>query len=437
MSAQGTAALAPDTSGIKFGPFWLVPGISRLNAVTFFVSSFMFVTLVTFLNFVQPYILQEMLGVPPEEQGRVTGYLNFIHEGTAFLIMAFVGALSDRTGRRRLIIIGFLIWLVGFIVFPLADTLTQLYLYRMIFAIGVATASVMVITTMQDYPQEVSRGKWGGFNSFLTSFAILTTTLVLARLPAIFTDMGYSPEIAGRYTFWVGAGMALFAAIMFRIGFYGGRFGDGSASTSPFAGAIEGWRAAAGNPRLALSYGSAFAARGDLVVVGAFYSLWFTVAGREQGIETAEAIKTAGISLSALLAANVLWAPTFGIILDRIDRVKGLTIAMALAVVGYFAIGNVSDPYDLPVMMTATFVLGVGEISAIIAGNSLLGQEAPKNIRGASVGVFSLVGTLGILFATIAGGIVFDKFGPGAPFVMMAGVNLVIVLWGLRVLSRR
>ena len=414
-----------------------MPGISRLNAVTFFVSSFMFVTLVTFLNFVQPYILEEVLGVPAAEQGRVTGFLNFIHEGTAFLIMAFVGALSDRTGRRRLIITGFLIWLVGFIVFPLADNLTQLYLYRLIFAVGVATASVMVITTMQDYPQEVSRGKWGGFNSFLTSFAILTTTLLLARLPAIFTGMGYTPEIAARYTFWVGAGMALFAAIMFRIGFYGGRFGDGSASKSPFTGALDGLRAAAGNPRLALSYGSAFAARGDLVVVGAFYSLWFTVAGREQGIETAEAIKTAGISMSALLLANVLWAPTFGIILDRINRVTGLTIAMLLATVGYFAIGNVSDPYDMPVMMTATFILGIGEISAIIAGNSLLGQEAPKNIRGASVGVFSLVGTLGILFATVAGGIVFDRFGPGAPFVMMAGVNLVIVIWGLRVISRR
>ena len=55
---------------------------------------------------------------------------------------------------------------------------------------------------------------------------------------------------------------------------------------------------------------------------------------------------------------------------------------MALATIGYFAIGNVSDPYDMPVMMTATFILGVGEISAIIAGNSLLGQEAPQNIRG-------------------------------------------------------
>ena len=109
---------------------------------------------------------------------------------------------------------------------------------------------------------------------------------------------------------------------------------------------------------------------------------------------------------------------------------------MALATIGYYTIGNVSDPYNAPVMMTATFILGVGEISAIVAGNALLGQEAPRNTRGAAVGVFSLVGTAGILFATVFGGIVFDAIGPGAPFTMMAFVNAVIVLWAIPVLLR-
>jgi MFS family permease len=424
----------PDTNGIKFGPFWLTPGVKRINAVTFFVSSFMFVTLVTFLNFVQPYILEEILHVPVGEQGSVTGYLNFLHEGTALIIMGFAGAISDRRGRRSLIILGFLIWMVGFILFPLATSLEQLYLYRLIFAVGVAIASVMVITTMQDFPQEISRGKWGGFNSFLTSFAILAVSLGLARLPSTFTTMGYTPEQAGQYTFWVGAVFALLAAIIFRLGFFKGRISDGPVSKSPLAGFAEGIRAAGKSPRLVLSFASAFAARGDMVVLGAFYSLWFRVAGGEQGIGSGEALKMAGISLSALLLANLIWAPIFGIIMDRINRVVGLCIAMTLATIGYFTLGSVDNPYDMPVMMGATFVLGIGEISAIVAGNALLGQEAPANIRGATVGVFSLVGTCGILAATFAGGLVFDAFGPGAPFLMMSGVNAVIVIWALAVI---
>lgn len=423
--------LKPDLSGIKFGPFWLTPGVSKLNACTYFVSSFSFVTLVTFLNFVQPYILEEILRIPVEQQGTVTGYLNFMHEGTALILMGLVGALSDRIGRRAIIVTGFLVWMVGFVIFPTAASIEQLYLYRLVFAVGVAISSVMVITTMQDYPQELSRGKWGGLNSFLTSFAILTVTLVLARLPGIFTDSGYTAEQAGRYTYWVGAVWALIAAVIFRFGFYGGRVSDKPASSSPLAGFAQGIRAASGNPRLALSYASAFAARGDMLVVGVYYSLWFSVAAREQGIETAEALKMAGISLSALLLANVIWAPVFGIIIDRINRVVGLFVAMLLAVIGYFALGSVDDPFNAPVMMGATFVLGVGEISAIVAGNALLGQEAPRDIRGASVGVFSLVGTAGILTATVCGGIVFDAFGPGAPFIMMSAVNAVIVVWAL------
>jgi MFS family permease len=426
----------PDRNGIKFGPFWLVPGVSKLNAVTFFICSFTFVTLVTFLNFVQPFILEEILHVPVEQQGKVTGYLNFLHEGTALIIMGVVGAISDRRGRRQLIIIGFLIWAVGFIAFPLATSLTELYFYRLIFAVGVATASVMVIATMQDFPQEISRGKWGGINSFFTSFAILIVSLGFARLPDIFTGMGYAPEQAGRYTYWIGAVIAVLAAICFRLGFFPGRITAEKPGTSAFAGFMDGLKAAGQSPRLALSYASAFAARGDMVVIGAFYSLWFVHAGAEQGIGAGEAIVKAGISMGALLLANWIWAPIFGMIIDRINRVVALCIAMVLASIGYFVIGNVSDPYDMPVMMTATFILGIGEISAIVAGNALLGQEAPTKIRGATVGVFGLVGTFGILFATFAGGQVFDAYGPGAPFTMMAIINTAIVFLALWLIMR-
>jgi MFS family permease len=113
-----------------------------------------------------------------------------------------------------------------------------------------------------------------------------------------------------------------------------------------------------------------------------------------------------------------------------------MCFAMAMAAIGYGAIGLVSDPYDMKIMLPATFMLGIGEISAIVAGNALIGQEAPPRIRGAAIGVFGLVGTLGILFATFIGGQLFDRFGYGAPFTMMAGVNAVIFIWAMLVRYR-
>jgi len=144
------------------------------------------------------------------------------------------------------------------------------------------------------------------------------------------------------------------------------------------------------------------------------------------------------MSMFALIIATWLWAPTFGFIIDRINRIKALFIAMTLATIGYFVIGQVDDPFNRPVMMTATFILGIGEISAVIIGNALFGQEAPPESRGAAAGVFSIVGTLGILSATVLGGILFDKIGPSAPFTMMAFVNFVIVIWsGWLILTNR
>jgi len=424
-------AMKPDLHGIKFGPFWLTPGISGANATTYFFSAFMFVTLVTFLNFLQPYILDEILRVPDERQGVITGGLNFFHEGTALILMGLMGPLSDRTGRRTLIVTGLLIWAVGLALFPMAESLFQLYVFRFIIAVGVATTSVMVIATMQDYPQEISRGKWGGVNSFITSFAILFLALVLVRLPDWLTGAGYDAVQAGRLTFWIGASMALVAAIVIRLGFYGGKYTATGQSRSLFSGFLEGFQEGRRNPRLALAYGSAFAARGDLVVVGAFFSLWFVRAGAEQNIASADALVKAGITMSALLVATWIWAPVFGYILDRINRVTGLFVAMTLAVIGYFVIGQVSDPYDMSTMLPATFVLGVGEISAIVAGNALLGEQSPARIRGAVVGVFGFIGTLGILFATLIGGQLFDKLYYAAPFTMMAAVNAIIAIWAL------
>jgi MFS family permease len=426
----------PDTNGIKFGPFWLTPQISRINAVTYFSSAFMFVTLVTFVNFLQPYILDEILKVPAERQGAVTGGLNFFHECTALVLMGLMGSLSDRTGRRTLIVIGLVIWAIGLALFPMAESVFQLYVYRFIVAIGVATASVMVIAAMQDYPQEVSRGKWSGFNSFVTSFAILFLSLVLVRLPNALTDAGYDAILAGRITFGIGSGMALFAAVICWLGYYRGKIATSAETRSPFAGVVDGLREGRRNPRLALAYGSAFAARGDLVVIGAFFSLWFVRAGAEQNVSTGDAIVRAGITMSALLVATWIWAPLFGYIIDRIDRVTALAIAMILAAIGYFVIGTVGDPYNMRVMGPATFLLGIGEISAIVAGNTLLGEQAPARMRGAAVGVFGLVGTLGILFATYVGGQIFDRFAYSAPFTMMAGVNAIIVIWALLVRFR-
>jgi len=73
-------------------------------------------------------------------------------------------------------------------------------------------------------------------------------------------------------------------------------------------------------------------------------------------------------------------------------------------------------------------MLGIGEFSAILAGITLVGQEAPKEVRGSVIGLFNFTGSAGILFISIVGGIVFDVWMPGGPFVVVGIINLIIFL---------
>ena len=65
---------------MRLGPVWLNPGVGRHNALTYFYAAFMTIGMVAFLSFMQPYLLEENLGIPADEQGRATSLLALPYE---------------------------------------------------------------------------------------------------------------------------------------------------------------------------------------------------------------------------------------------------------------------------------------------------------------------------------------------------------------------
>ena len=192
------------------------------------------------------------------------------------------------------------------------------------------------------------------------------------------------------------------------------------------------------NPRIAVAYGAAFIGRGDLVIVTAFLSFWVVQYGIANGIDTAEALKKGGILFAVVQGSSLLWSYFMGLIIDRINRLTALAIGVGIATVGYTGVGLLDDPFA-SVAFPVAVVLGIGEISVVIGAAALVGQDAPIRIRGTVIGVFSIMGSAGITFATLVGGIVFDRIGPTAPFMMMGMLNLLLLLaavW-LRLRERR
>jgi len=184
------------------------------------------------------------------------------------------------------------------------------------------------------------------------------------------------------------------------------------------------------NPRIALSYGAAFIGRTDLVVVVIFLSLWITHVALEQGMSTEEALIEAGIMLGLMQGAGILFMPIMGFLVDRINRVVAVALATGLALVGYLWLGLLDQPMGVQAY-PAAIILGMGQASAILTAMALVGQEVSETETGAVSGLFTLFGAIGILLATKIGGLLFDAWMPGAPFVITGLANGVILIAAL------
>jgi MFS family permease len=419
---------------LKLGPLWFQPGITGWNFTTLAYAGFSTISMISFISFIQPYLLTEILHMPASEQGTFTGLLHSLQEALVILTTGFIGAWSDRTGRRFIFVIGFVIMAIGYMIMPLAASATQLVVFRCLFALGTAMVPIMLSASIVDYIQERSRGRWIGVSAVFTGLGAVFMATVLAKTPEMYLNAGTDAVSAGRYAYWTGAAMCLLAALILWFGLSSKK--PVMAERNPIAKHLyKGIRAGLDNPKLMLAYFAAFIGRGDLVIITAFFSLWISQEGADAGISTADALTRAGIMYGILQLAAITWAPLMGIISDRLNRITGLAIALALAAIGYFAMGQVDDPFSSS-LLPAAILLGIGETSVIVGAGTLMGQEATPRIRGAIVGVFGLMGGLGIMVAMGLGGFAFDNIARTAPFTMMAIMNATLMLAALVVRMR-
>ena len=210
------SAIEPDRTGVNLGPFWITPGVSRVNAGVLLFSGFSLISLLTFMAFVQPYLLQEVLGVPEDEQGALTGTLGFIQEAIVILLASLIGASSDKFGRRVVYVIGVCLFAAAYIVYPLAETVPQLYAFRMFYAVGFAAATVMLHVCLAEYSQEASRGRWLGLVGFMNGLGVVVMAFGLSRLPQLFVSLGFDSVQAVRLSYWTFASYLLLLAVLLR-----------------------------------------------------------------------------------------------------------------------------------------------------------------------------------------------------------------------------
>jgi MFS family permease len=412
----------------KWGPVRTETGILSRHMWALMFASFVTIGLVTIIASMTPYILTTNLGMPEANQGKALGLLALVQE--AILILAFgpLGALADKIGRRAVYCVGLVVLAAAYFIYPYAHSLTELSLVRIIYALGVAAATGILATIIADYGVEQDRGKLTALCGFLNGLGIVLVTVFISRLPVMFVGQGMSDVEAGQATMALAAGASLISGILL---WFTLKPGAPSAATAQKRSATallkEGVAAARANPRIGLAYASAFVARGDLAIVGLFLTAWGKQAAIADGFPPAEALKVGLMPFIIAQSAALLWPAFIAVPLDRMNRVKALGFCMALGALGYCGLIFVSDPV-LPAAIPFMVLLGIGQISAFLGAQTIIGKEAPEAARGAVIGLFNFCGAVGILVLTSVGGILFDAYGPWAPFFLVGLLNGVVAI---------
>jgi MFS family permease len=419
-------------TGLRLGPLRMVPGVRPINLMALFFTSFFGIAVMSYMNAGQPIIFKEILGLDESDFGRIAGDLTFFHEIVVLLCIAPIGALSDKIGRRPLYMAAFLLVGIGHFLYPLAESVNQLTAYRMVFAMGTAGMSAMLAAVANDYPVEQSRAKMIALTMLFNAFGMVALTILFKNLPEFFQGNGFPIDMSVRYTRWTISALCCVAATAAILGLKKGA-PEQVSKREPMLSTIKVGIVAARNPRIALSYAAAVVSRGDLAVLSTFFTMWLFLDGTSQGMTATEAMSAGLWFYIVIQMAALPGAVVMGFVLDKIDRVWGLVIAMIFASIGYLSLAIVDDPLGDQMYIAAIFV-GLGEISANLSSLSLVGKEAPARGRGAVIGMFSLFGALGILLVAKAGGYLFDTVSHVGPFILVGFANLVVMVLAILVL---
>ena len=420
----------PQAIGNRYMGIQMNSGITALNTSAYFWACLIGIMMSTFIPQLQPYLLTHTLQIPQEQQGVISGNLSFWGEIALILTVGVWGSITDKYGRRIVTTCTYLIMAIACFLYPRAETYEQMIFARIVFGIGAAAYGCFVITIIADYATPQSRGKMTGIHALFNGLGALVTVFLWLRMPARLEAQGMSPLDAALTTYNIVSVICIVSALLMWFGINKNWPRQTGPQDSMLTIAKAGF-VSAKNPKIALAYAAAFVSRGNLAIVGTFFTLWLANYGTaELGMTRADALKQAAISLAIVNISVLIGAPLIGILADRINRVTALVITLLIAAIGYGGTYFIDNPFG-PGMKMLAIIIGLGEVGCIIGSSTLIAQESPVRIRGAVVGFFSACGAIGILIASKVGGQLFDSWSPTAPFVLFGLFALIVALCGI------
>lgn len=362
-----------------------------------------------------PKLLQELNHSDISEAAKLGGWLAFTYAFTQFLFAPFMGNLSDRFGRRPVLLVSLMAFAVDYIVLALAPTVAWLFVGRII--AGVTGAS---ISTAMAYISDVStpENKAKNFGMVGAAFGI---GFIIG--PVIGGLLG---QYGSRVPFYA-------AAILCFVNFIYGYFVLPESLTPEKRRAFE-WKAA--NPIGALARLKKFP--NIIILVAAMFFMYFA----SHAVHGNWSFYTmyrydwdermVGISLGVIgLLVAVVQGGLVRFVNPRIGNGKSILIGFALNAIGQFLIAFAVQEW-MVFLFLLPYCLGGLAGPAI---QSEITNHVPANEQGQIQGTLASLNSATATFGPLVMTTIFYYFThdtapfkfPGAPFVLAS--LLMIMAW--------
>lgn len=341
----------------------------------------------------------ELAGVTPLLTGLAIG----IYGLTQAVLQIPLGMLSDRIGRRPVIVGGLLIFALGSVVAALADSIAMVIVGRAIQGAGAIAAAIMALAA--DLTREEQRSK------IMAAIGVsIGVSFVLSMIlgPLLNHWVGV-PGI-----FWITAMLALAGIAMVHLGLprsiVSRRRRDASAVPTELLGVLKDRQLL----RIDLSIFSL-----HLLLTACFVAL--PLALRDNvGVEAAQHPWIYG---PVLVIAILLMVP-FVIIAEAKRKMKPVVLAaVATIAVGLALMGAFADSLTGIVVGLFIFFVAFNVLEATLP--SWIAKEAPADKKGTAMGVYSSSQFLGAFVGGAAGGWIMGQWGAVAVFMVSAGLTLL------------
>ncbi|RAP77824.1 MFS transporter [Paenibacillus montanisoli] len=369
------------------------------------------------IPFMSLYLQSERIGLT--DQHEIATWAGVIFAGnfvTAFLFQPLWGKLSDRYGRKMMLLRSGFGMAIVMILMGFATSPWHLLLLRMvngtISGFNPAAVSLISITTPKD--------RMGFAMGTLQSGGIAGTILGPFMGGLLADAVGYRP------IFYL-TGSLLFAASMLAFIIVKERFNREEAAAKPAMSVVEGFRKLSAVPQLmalfCVTFLLQFANIGPMPLMPLYV--------QELHGTTVNLAFWAGFVGSAAGLSNMFASPLLGRLSDRIgqERILGLSlIGAALLFIPQAFAGSVWQ------LLLFRLLQGCFMGGLIPSVNALVRRFTPDGMEGRSFSLNSSMLALGNMIGPIVGGLVSGWTGIRGVFLISAGLFLLNAVWVRRTL---